>query len=36
MIEKIRPMQKASHYGAGTFIDTVSPVVPGERLFRAK
>ena len=34
MIEKTRPLQRASIYGSGTFIDTVSPVAPGERLFR--
>jgi hypothetical protein len=34
MIEKTRPLQRASIYGTGSFIDTVSPVAPGERLFR--
>ncbi|MBO5923913.1 MAG: hypothetical protein J6Q81_05305, partial [Lentisphaeria bacterium] len=34
MIEKTRPLQQASVYGTGTFIDTVSPVAPGDRLFR--
>ena len=34
MIEKSRPLQKASIYGTGTFIDTVSAVAPGERIFR--
>ncbi len=35
MIEKTRPLQKASRYGEGTFVDSVSPVAPGERLVRA-
>ena len=36
MIEKKRLLQKVSRCGTGTFIDTVSPVLPGERLFREK
>jgi hypothetical protein len=32
MIEKTRPLQKASRYGAGSFVDTVSAIAPGERL----
>ena len=34
MIEKSRPLQQASRYGTGSFIDTVSVTAPGERLFR--
>ncbi len=33
-IEKTRPLQRASIYGAGRFIDTVSPVAAGEILLR--
>lgn len=33
-LEKTRPLQKASIYGKGTFIDTVSPVAAGEILVR--
>ena len=33
-IEKTRPLQKASIYGKGTFIDTVSAVAAGEVLLR--
>ena len=32
MIEKMRPLMRASAYGSGTFIDTVSPVAAGEKL----
>ncbi len=32
MIEKSRPLQKASRYGVGSFVDTVSGIAPGERL----
>ena len=35
MIEKTRPLQKASRYGEGTFVDSVSPIAPGERVVRA-
>lgn len=33
-IEKTRPLQRASIYGTGRFIDTVSPVAAGEILVR--
>ena len=33
-IEKTRPLQRASIYGTGRFIDTVSPVAAGEILLR--
>ena len=36
MIEKTRPLRKASCYGKGVFIDTASPIAPGEQLFRAQ
>ena len=36
MIEKTRPLKKASRYGEGTFVDSVSPVAPGERLVRVQ
>ena len=29
-IEKMRPLQRASRYGTGEFIDTVSPIASGE------
>ena len=32
MVEKTRPLQKASRYGVGSFIDCVSDIAPGERL----
>ena len=32
MVEKTRPLQKASRYGVGSFIDSVSNIAPGERL----
>lgn len=32
MVEKMRPLMRASAYGTGTFIDTVSPVAAGEKL----
>ena len=32
MIEKTRPLQKASRYGVGSFVDSVSDIAPGERL----
>ena len=35
MIEKTRPLQKASRYGVGSFVDTVSDIAPGERLVTA-
>ena len=31
-IEKMRPLQHASCYGRGRFVDTVSPIAPGEVL----
>ena len=32
MVEKTRPLMRASIYGSGTFIDTISPVAAGEKL----
>ena len=32
MVEKMRPLLRASRYGTGTFIDTASPVAAGEKL----
>ena len=34
MIEKSRPLRKASCYGVGSFVDTVSAIAPGERIVR--
>ena len=34
MIEKTRPLQKASRFGTGTFVDTASPIAPGEIVVR--
>lgn len=33
-VEKMRPTRKASCYGTGTFVDTVSPICSGEYLVR--